>query len=88
MTSGVFTAVDETSKEIGVNKTITLSLSGTWVATVVLERSIDEGENFNLVETFTEVHEALVHGVGEVFRLRVTGFTSGEIVYFLEAPEK
>ena len=88
MTSGRFTAVGETSGRVDVNKTVTLSLSGTWVATVVLERSVDEGESFSIVETFTEAHEALVHGVGEVFRLRVTDFTSGAIVYFLGAIEK
>ena len=85
---GRFTAVGQTSVSIDINKTVTLSLSGTWVATVVLERSVDGEKNFSVVETFTETHEANVRGVGEVFRLRVTDFTSGEIVYFLGKLEK
>lgn len=88
MGSGTFNAVGAISRALDVDKAVTLSLAGTWVATVVLERSIDEGENFNIVETFTENHEAHVNGVGEVFRLRVTAYTSGEIVYFLGKPEK
>ena len=88
MISNKFTAVDQVSKGINVGGTVALSLSGTWVATVVLERSMDKGGAFSLVETFTANHEARVSGLGEVFRLRVTKFTSGVIVYFLGQPER
>ena len=88
MTSGRFTAGGETSGNVDINKTVTLSLSGTWVATVVLERSVDDGDSFSIVETFTEGHEASVRGVGEVFRFRVIDYTSGEVVYFLGKLEK
>lgn len=86
MISNIFTAKDQISKGIVVGGRITLSLSGTWVATVVLERSVDKEANYAVVETFTENHEAHVRGVGEVFRLRVTNFISGTIVYFLGKP--
>lgn len=86
MISNTFTAVDQVSRGITIGGLVTLSLSGTWVATVVLERSLDGGSNFNVVETFTKNHEAHVRGAGEVFRLRVTNFDSGTVAYFLGQP--
>ncbi len=86
MISDTFTGKGQKSKEINVGGIITLSLSGTWDATVVLERSMTRGGSFNVVETFTANHEAHVHGTGEIFRLRVTKFTSGSVVYFLGKP--
>ena len=86
MLSGAFTSKDQESKKINVDGVITLSLSGTWVATVVLERSMTRDGSFNVVETFTANHEAHVRGTGEIFRLRVTEFISGSVVYFLGKP--
>ena len=88
MISSAFTGVDQVSVQINVGGTIALSLSGTWVATVVLERSMDKGGTFATVETFTENHEARIHGLGEVFRLRTTEFTSGVVSYFLGQPPR
>ena len=88
MISSAFTGVDQISRGINVGGDIALSLSGTWVATVVLERAMDKGDTFSAVETFTENHEARVSGLGEVFRLRVSEFTSGIITYFLGQPEQ
>ena len=86
MLSRTFTGKDQKSKEINVGGAVTLSLSGIWAATVVLERSVDGGNSFNVVETFTANHEAHVRGTGEIFRLRVTEFVSGAVVYFLGKP--
>lgn len=83
MISGNFTANAQISQGINVEGEVTLSLSGTWVATVVLERSVNRNNNFSVVETFTANHEAHVRGTGEIFRFRVTEFRSGVVDYFL-----
>lgn len=88
MPGGVLLGVDQTSVQVNVSGLVTMSLSGTWVATVVLERSMDRGITFSPVETFAANHEAHVRGLGEVFRFRVTDFTSGIVSYFLGQPEK
>jgi hypothetical protein len=86
MPGGVLSAAGAVSVQVNVSGLVTMSLSGTWVAMVVLERSVDDVVNFNIVETFTRNHEAHVRGTGEVFRLRVTNFDSGTIIYFLGKP--
>ncbi len=88
MSSGIFTAKDQVSEGFVAGGKITLSLSGTWAATVVLERSMDKGASYVVVETFVGNHEAHVRGVGEVFRLRVTNFISGVVTYFFGKPKR
>lgn len=88
MPRGVLSGVGQTSVQVNVSGLVTMSLSGTWVATVVLERSMDRGSTFSTVETFVANHEAHIRGLGEIFRFRVTEFTSGVVSYFLGQPEK
>ncbi len=62
-----------------------MSLSGTWVATVALERSFDDGVTWLSVETFQSDTEAVIDApeYGVQFRLNATAFTSGTVVYRL-----
>jgi len=80
-------ATDSISTTYG-NPTATLGLSivGTsFVGTVVLERSIDGGTIYNIVESFLFDTETNVYDriEGVVYRLRCSAFTSGSAVVTL-----
>jgi len=66
-----------------------ISLSGTWVATVSLQRSFDNGVSFNNITdgTFTANTEKRVDDpAGSVrYRWNCSAFTSGSVVYRISA---
>jgi len=61
-----------------------LSLSGTWVATVYVQRSFDQGENWLDVDSFTANGEYVgIEPEGKVyyrFGVKTGGYTSGTVV--------
>ena len=83
MISGSFTANSQNSDGMKVNGLVTLSLSGTWVATVTLQQSLDKGTNWRTVESFIANIEVNVRGAGGLFRLATTAYTSGTVDYQL-----
>jgi hypothetical protein len=83
--SGSFTGTG-TSDEIVIPEIGSVSLSGFGSATVVLERSGDEGITWKTVATYTADGEAGVLGIGWKWRLNCTVHGSGTIVYFLGSP--
>lgn len=60
------------------------SLSGTWVATVFLQRSYDKGTNWMDVKSYTanieDVGEESELGILYRFGIKTGGFTSGTVV--------
>ena len=60
-----------------------LSLSGFGDATVLLQRSPDEGANWKTVGTYTADAELGVIGLGWPFRLNCSVYSSGTIAYTL-----
>ena len=81
MIRGSFTANSQSSDAMQIRGKQTLSLSGTWVATVTLEHSPDEGANFFAVETFVANIQVNIEGAGGIFRLSTTAYTSGTVDY-------
>lgn len=84
-----FTVVDTSSATLsspvnraGSAKMFTISISGTFDATIALQRSLDNGANWNTVESYTEATEKNVEVVSDfwVYRLRCTAFASGTAV--------
>ena len=80
--TGTFTGTTS-SEAVQINGRTPLSLSGTWVATVKLQRSFDEGANWLDVDQFASNIETYVNGGGELFRLTCSAFTSGTVAYRL-----
>ena len=78
------TAENTFSRGVILEGTFNLSLSGTWVATVTLQRSFDGGVTWLDVETFTEnlerVGNSLETGVRFRFGVKTSDFTSGTVV--------
>ena len=64
-----------------------LSLSGTFVGTVLVERSFDSGSTYHLVATHTTIVETRYPEaeVGVLYRLRCSIYTSGTVTYRLSA---
>lgn len=62
-----------------------LSLLGTFDATVLLERSADGGTTWGTVETYTAPAEATIDGskIEYLYRVRCSEHTSGSISYAL-----
>lgn len=59
-----------------------LSLTGFGTATIVLERSIDGGVNWGVIESFTTDAQKIGEGAGGThYRLNCTAYTSGTIRY-------
>ncbi len=81
MIAGEFTAGSQTSEAIQINKLEPLSLSGTWVATVALQQSLDDGANYFTVESFVSNIEVNLRGSGGLFQLTTTAYTSGTVDY-------
>ena len=89
MTIAKNNALEETFTATGQSSTFPLrkspynfSISGTFVGTVVLQRSFDEGVTFLDVRTFTEPDERIGDEPepGTLYRFNCTAFTSGSIV--------
>lgn len=78
-------------RELGVRyeqKLLTLSLSGTWTGTVVLERKVEvpgETYSFTAVDTYTTNQEINIEAPSNhfVYRLNCTVHGSGSIDYAL-----
>lgn len=62
-----------------------VSISGTFTATVTLERSFDGGSTYHTVATYTSATEARVaeSEVGVLYRFNCTAYTSGTVTYRL-----
>lgn len=84
--SGTFTGMGSSSG-LKIGGRCPLSLSGTWVATIKLQRSFDNGSNWLDVDTFSSNQECVINGTGELYRLTCSAFTSGTVAYRLGAPE-
>ena len=76
-----FTATGQSSED-GVFGDFSLSIGGTFVGTVTVERSFDDGSTWNIIETFTAVVEqvGLEASFSVKYRFNCTAFTSGTIV--------
>ncbi len=87
--SGSFTGTGNSDGGIARTGLFNLSITGTFVATVQLQRSFDGGLTFPSVEEFTAPTEKTgeaAAGIGDVsviYRVSVTNFTSGTIGFRL-----
>ncbi len=86
--SGTFTAAGTSDEQFAQDGDFNLSLSGTFVADIELQRSFDEKATWVLVEAFTGITEKTgsasvksPQGVPVAYRLECTDFTSGSVVY-------
>ena len=71
-------AVGGTSDTIALSNYFNFSLTGTWVGTVVLERSFDNGLTWNTVDSFTSNIESVGQDPeGALYRARCSAYTSG-----------
>lgn len=85
--SGTFSGTG-TSATIVVGGLFNFSISGIGTATVVVERSFDNGSTWKIVETFTSDAERRGEEpeiLGLPYRVRCTSFSSGTILYRLSA---
>jgi len=84
--TGTFAATGD-SAEVELVGPINLSLTGTWVATVKLQRSFDDGVTFLDVASYTANAEELGAKVepesGVLYRLSCSAYTSGTVTYRL-----
>ena len=84
--SGTFTA---TGSSAGQNHSggglLALSISGTFVATVVLQRSLDGGSTYQDIESYTAPAEVNVEAANQsvLYRLNCSAYTSGTATYYL-----
>jgi hypothetical protein len=80
-----------TITETGAKASITLggdfslSLRDFGSATVALERSLDGGLNWGVVESFTADTEKVGDSNGDLYRLNCTAYSSGTIAYTLQS---
>lgn len=89
--TGSFTATGNSSalmpknKQGGIESFMNVSLSGTWVGTVLLERSFDGGTTWHTYATHTANVEDKVpeSEEGVLYRLNCSAYTSGTINYRL-----
>lgn len=82
MTKAITTSFTGTaSGETLTTKQGSLSISGTFAATIALRRSFDSGTTWHTVEEYTAVTEkAFDHGSAALTKLECTAFTSGTAV--------
>ena len=82
--TGTFTATGQSSTVV-LAKDFNLSLSGTFVATVAVQRSFDEGVTWKTVESYTDEIESIGFEPesGVNYRLNCTAYTSGTVTYRL-----
>ena len=82
--SGELAATGTSEGTIELAKDFSLSLRGTWVGTVLVERSFDDGVEWGTVESFTENTEKWGYEPeGALYRVRCSAYTSGTILYRL-----
>lgn len=88
--SGAFGATGESEENYAQDGEFNLSLSGTFVATVALQRSFDQKATWVDVEEFTAVTEKTgtcsvknPQGVPVAYRLNCSAYTSGSVVFVL-----
>ncbi|MGB8275589.1 MAG: hypothetical protein WCF16_10020 [Alphaproteobacteria bacterium] len=84
LASGTFGGTGQ-SASVALYGKFNVSVQGTFVGTVALRRSYDQGSTWNTVESYTvptdKVGEEPESGI--LYRLDCTAFTSGTIVYRL-----
>jgi hypothetical protein len=70
---------------LNTGKRMALSLSGTFVATVTLDRSYDAGATWHIIESYTAATEVNVETPSDQFTysLNCSAFTSGTVTYFM-----
>lgn len=72
---------NETSDTIDLAGYFNFSLSGSWVGTVKIERSFDNGSSWLAVDSFTANTESVGHEPeGARYRIRCSAYTSGLII--------
>lgn len=72
---------NETSATIMLAGYFNFSLSGSWAATVKLERSFDNGGSWLVVDSFTANTEQYGYEPeGALYRIRCSAYTSGLII--------
>lgn len=83
--SGTFTGTGQSATMPAHRGMFNLSLSGTWVATVDIERSFDGGSTWLIVESYT----SNIEDTGDEpqdnvwYRLNCSAYTSGTVTYRL-----
>jgi hypothetical protein len=90
LVSGSFTGTGSSSTmsnhaTLDSDKKMTVSVSGTFSATVDLERSYDAGSNWNVVKSYTTTAEENLDTPSDAFiyRLTCSAYTSGTVDYAL-----
>lgn len=82
--SASLTAVSTGTTALSIFGSFSIGLRGTWVGTVELQRSTDDGGNWYTVQSFTSNTEAQGYepeqGVPVQYRLQCTAYTSGTIL--------
>lgn len=80
---GAFTASAQASPSFKRASGFNISLSGTWVATVNLERSFDQGATWVIVKSYTANAQEVVDDPSpdNFYRFNCTAFTSGPVVF-------
>jgi hypothetical protein len=79
--SGQFTTTGQ-SDEVRVSGWFNLSLSGTWAASLTVERSFDNGTTWVSVESFTSNAEKRGYETEDVlYRISCASHTSGTVDY-------
>lgn len=70
-----------------IPRNMNISLSGTFTATVLVERSFDGGTTYHLVDTHTAIVETNIieQETSVLYRLRCSAYTDGTVVYRLSA---
>jgi hypothetical protein len=83
--NGSFGATGQSATQTHNGGILALSLSGTFVATVVLERSFNNGATWHTLETYTSANEVNIEAASPaiVFRLNCTSYSSGTVNYFI-----
>ena len=82
--TGTFSGSGQSAAVGALANAIDISISGTFVATVTLQRSHDGGTTWNAVEAFTEATEKQVSTASSAFIYRLSCvYTSGSVVYFI-----
>lgn len=73
------------SSSVPISLKGSLSLIGTFDATVLLERSADGGTTWGVVDTYTAAVEATIDGskIEYLYRVRCSVYNSGNINYVL-----
>jgi hypothetical protein len=81
-TRGTFSGTGQ-STEIPIQGLATLSISGTFTATIDLERKAPESSTWTVVESYTSAAEKNIEAVGRkwLYRLNCSSHSSGDADY-------